>query len=115
MKLPLLLAVLALTSLAVLEAAPPALAIDQALKLAQEHLTGRGLAGEHFISSLTLEDSTVTGGEKYWFARWSPSIRLDDKSETGLRINLDGSLVRLTSGGRAATPARSAVGARSIR
>lgn len=114
MKLPLLLAGLAFTSLAVLEAAPPALAIDQALKLAQEHLAGRGLAGEHFISSLTLESFTITGRERYWFARWEPSIRLDQKSETGLRINLDGSLVRLTSGGRAGTPARSAVGARAI-
>lgn len=115
MKLPLLLAALAFATLPALEAAPPAIPIDQALKLAQDHLASRGLAGQHYIGSLTLEDSTLTGGKKYWFARWVPSIPDEKKAESGLRINMDGSLVRLMVGGRVEMPGRPSGGARAIR
>jgi hypothetical protein len=123
MKLPLALgAALALLT-ASLHAAPPAppqVPIDQALKLALDHLTERGLAAEHYIGSLTLEESTLSGGERYWYARWIPSIKLPDKSESGLRINMDGSLQRLVSGGpngtgRADNVGKRPVGARNIR
>lgn len=121
MKLPALLAALAFTSLSALHAEPPApaLAIDQALKLAMNHLAERGLAGQHYIGSLSLEDSTLTGGERYWVARWVPAIRADQKVESGLQIKMDGSLARLTSGGpsggRADAAGQRRVGARNIR
>ena len=121
MKLPALLAALAFTSLALLHAGPPApaLPIDQALKLAMDHLTERGLAGQHYIASLTLEDSTLTGGERYWLAHWVPAIRADQKVESGLQIKMDGSLARVASGGpnggRPDTSGVRRVGARSIR
>ena len=121
MKLPALLAALTLTSLSFLHAErpAPALAIDQALKLAMSDLADRGLAGQHYISSLTLEDSTLTGGERYWLARWSPVIRADQKVESGLQIKMDGSLARQVSagpnGGRPDSAGVRRVGARSIR
>jgi len=120
MKLTALLAALAFTSLAA-GAAPPALPIDQALKLAQDYLTERGLADAHYIGSLSLESVTLTGGETFWLAKWVPSIVADGKKESALRINMDGSLVRLTSGGTSGAAARSdapgvrRVGARNIR
>ena len=67
------------------------------------------------FGSLSLEDSTLSGSQQYWFARWVPSIPEDKKKESGLRINMDGSLVRLTSSPRPNAPGRAAVGARSIR
>src|SRR5260221_14682825 len=97
MKLPALFAGLAFVSLAA-EAAPPALPIDQALKLAQDYLSERGLADAHYIGSLSLESATLTGGEIFWLAKWVPSISADGKKESPLRINMDGSLVPLTSG-----------------
>ena len=119
MKVPALLAALALTSLTAFAADPPKVAIDQALKLAMDHLAERGLTGKHYISSLTLESSTLLGGETYWFARWTPSIRLDAKTESGLCISMDGKLTRSVSGGAAAarsgSPGRAPVGARNIR
>ncbi|MGB8168469.1 MAG: hypothetical protein WCF18_13310 [Chthoniobacteraceae bacterium] len=123
MKLPILLAFLTLSSIAALDAEPPAVPIEQALKLAMTHLADRGLAGQHYIGSLTLEDSTLTGGKRFWYARWEPSIRTENTKESGLRIDMDGSLSRLTSGGpgggsgggRADLPGQRRVGARSIR
>lgn len=98
MKFAALPAALAVMSLMAAHAAPPPVPIEQALKLAQEHLAGRGLAGAHYIDSLTLEGSSLIGGEKYWLIRWVPEIRTGDKTETALRINQDGSLVRLVTG-----------------
>lgn len=123
MKLPLVLGAVFAFALAAVDAAPPArpaVGIDQALKLALDHLTERGLAADHYIGSLTLEDSTLSGGERFWYARWIPSIRLEDKSENGLRINMDGSMARLTSGGpngggRPDNVGKRPVGARNIR
>lgn len=119
MKLPILLSVLAFTSLATAADPAPSLPIEQAVKLATTHLTERGLAGQHYIESLTLEDSSVTGGKRYWFARWMPSIKVDGKYESGLKIEMDGSLSRLTSavrgGGRPDNVGQRPQGARNIR
>ncbi len=97
MKIPALLVALALTSLSVCAAEKPVIPIDAALKTAMTHLAERGLADQHFIGSLTLEDTSIMGGKQYWFARWSPSIKLEGRTESGLRINMDGSLVRITA------------------
>lgn len=101
MKFIALTAAALLLGLGAVHAAPPKLPIDQALQLALDHLRSRGLAGEHYIASLTLEDSALLNGEKYWLARWAPAIRVDRKIESGLQIGMDGSLARITSGGPA--------------
>jgi hypothetical protein len=122
MKLPALLATLAFLPLLLLEAAPPAppaIPIEQALKLATDHLAERGLTGQHFISSLTLEDSALTGGERFWLARWVPVIKANDREESGLQIRMDGSVARQLSGGprgvRSDVAGQRRVGARSMR
>ena len=119
MKLPFLLAALAFTSLASAADPAPAIPIDRAVQLATAHLTERGLVGQHYIASLTLEDSSVMGGKRYWLARWMPSIKVDGKYESGLKIEMDGSLARLTSaargGGRPDSAGQRPVGARSLR
>lgn len=115
MKLRVLAFVIGLLALPALHAAPPEMPIDQALKLAQAHLAERGLAAGHSIDAVMLESASMTGKQRYWFARWAPSIKLDGRSELGLRINMDGSLVRLTSGGPAASAALRKGGVRSVR
>jgi|GEM_PF-1099575 len=104
-------------------AAPPApaIGIEQALQLAVSHLKDRGLTSAHQIISLTLEDSSITGGRQYWYARWLPSIKGDDKTtEPGLQISMDGSLARVVTGGasgagRPDNPGRRRFGSRDMR
>ncbi len=77
-------------------AAPPALPIDQAAALAQGDLRERGLSGQLYVASIGLELESLGRRVPYWYARWSQSIAGEEKKrETGLRINMDGSLVRM--------------------
>lgn len=78
--------------------AAPKLSAEQAAKLAQAHLKERGIAGQVFIRSITLEgDSQGNGG--YWTVKWSGEIAMDnEKKETGLQVSMDGSLARLVKG-----------------
>lgn len=79
--------------------AAPQISIDQAASLAQQHLKERGLDGNRFITSLALEKDSITRGNQYWYARWSESVKLEDKkTELGVRINMDGSVVRIVEG-----------------
>ncbi len=79
--------------------AVPTLTVDQAANLAQQHLKERGLAGSRYVASLVLEKEAMARGEQYWYARWSESVKLEErKKEVGLRINMDGSLVRIIDG-----------------
>lgn len=73
----------------------PRVSVDQAAGLAQGHLKERGLDGRVFVKALVLESTTVARGQTFWYARWSESVTTDDKKEVGLRINMDGSLVRV--------------------
>ena len=87
-----LIALLALASCAL--AAP--LPIETALGVAQKDLKDRGLAGQVSIVSLSLESGAIVGGKSYWFARWSQSIDIgEQRRESGLQINMDGSVVHL--------------------
>lgn len=79
--------------------AAPTVPIDQAAAVAQAHLRERGLEGSRFVSSLVLERESLGRGKHYWYARWSETVKLEgQKTEVGLRINMDGSLVRLIEG-----------------
>lgn len=79
--------------------AVPFLSVDQAANVAQQHLKERGLAGDRYVTSLVLEKDSVARGERYWYARWSESVKLEErKKELGVRINMDGSLVRIIEG-----------------
>ena len=75
----------------------PKLPVERAAALAQQHLKERGLDDRVFVRALLLETTTVARGQKYWYARWSESVVAGDeqKKEVGLRINMDGSLVRV--------------------
>jgi hypothetical protein len=75
----------------------PALPIDQALQLAQDHLKSRGLAGQHYISSLTLEKGLLVKGASVWYARWTPVIRDGDRQESGVYIRMDGTVTRVVA------------------
>jgi hypothetical protein len=79
--------------------AAPALSVEQAATLAQQHLKERGFGGSRYISSLALEKGSVTQGDRYWYARWSESVKLEEKqTELGIRINMDGTVVRVVEG-----------------
>lgn len=97
MKLPLLLLVFSLSLSIAAEAAPPALSVDRAAKIAQQQLTSRNLQGQHHVSSLALEKSSFTSKEVRWVAIFTPSIPLGDRKEIGVEIAMDGSVVRLVN------------------
>jgi hypothetical protein len=76
----------------------PALNIEAALKIAQDYLKSAAPSEPRFISSLSLENPTVTG-RSYWYARWSSPIINGAKGQVGLRIDMDGSLTKIVSEG----------------
>jgi hypothetical protein len=113
-----LLAALAVSALSASAAdAPPALTIDQALKIAQDYLQQHGAAADHQIVGLTLEKATMHS--IYWYARWSPSIVAENtRKETGLRIEMDGSITRFVTapgGGNELPVGQRPQGARNMR
>lgn len=77
------------------EQAAPTLSIEQALKIGQDYLHQKGLA-DRFVAGVTLEKATPS--TSYWWVRWSASIREGKKTETGLRVDMDGSITRFVSG-----------------
>jgi hypothetical protein len=93
-----LLTALALTAafgFTVAHAAPP-LSIDKALKIANEYLKENGRS-DTAITSITLTQTSITGGNVVWAIRWETPVLLSDtKRETGLEIGMDGSTARYT-------------------
>ena len=79
--------------------AAPAVGAAEAVKIAQEDLKQRGLAGQYHIMSLVLEPQDVRRLNFRWAVRWSDSIPLDaEKKELGLQIDMDGSVARVVRG-----------------
>ena len=79
-------------------AEPPRLSAEQALKIASGYLSEKGYAGAHYVSGLTLEATSLGARDFAWSVVWSPSVKLSDRLETGLRISMDGTLARIVSG-----------------
>lgn len=113
-----LTAVLAATSLSAFAAdKAPSLPIDQALKVAQDYLQKSGNPAGVQIVGLTYEQASLRSS--YWYAKWSHSVdAADNRKETGLRIDMDGTVTRFVTapgGGHEAPVGQRPVGARSIR
>jgi hypothetical protein len=87
----------ALLLTASIHAGPPAVTADKAAKLAQEQLVERGLAGQHYISSVTLERTSFTSKAVYWLVKFTPSISHGDRQELGVEVGMDGSVTRLVN------------------
>src|ERR1700693_486494 len=87
--LPLIIA-LAFTTLPAIAADDAAITIDQALKIAQDYLQKSG--ADRSIVGITLERSPLGSG--YWWAKWSSVISDGTHKESGLRIDMDGSITR---------------------
>jgi hypothetical protein len=117
MKSPLLslILALALSSLSALaDDKAPSLPIDQALKIAQDHLQKE--APDRSVVGLTLEQATFHSS--YWYAKWSSPIDDGPRKEIGLRIDMDGTVTRFVTGpggGHEPPPGQRPVGARSMR
>jgi hypothetical protein len=76
-------------------AAPP-LSIDKALKIANDYLKEQGRK-DTAITSITLSQTSLTGGTSVWAVRWETPVLLSDtKRETGIEIGMDGSTARYT-------------------
>jgi hypothetical protein len=89
--LSLLLAAVATTAFA-----EPQLPIDKAIKIATGYLKENGRDGS-FITSITLEPTTMASGPSVWAVKWNaPVVLSDTKRETGLEIAMDGSYARYT-------------------
>ncbi len=112
--LPLVVALAVSTFSAVAADNIPALPIDQALKIAQDHLQKGGV--DRAIVGLVLEQSTFKS--TYWYAKWSAPIEDGPKKEIGLRIDMDGTVTRFITGpggGHEPPAGQRPVGARSMR
>jgi hypothetical protein len=98
-RLSLLLVMLVLGTMPALRAADaaPTLTIDAALKIAQDYLKNASPSDPRFISALSLERTSMSGGASYWYARWSAPIIDSGKGQVGLRIDMDGSLTKVVS------------------
>ncbi|HSI11404.1 MAG TPA: hypothetical protein VK961_05145 [Chthoniobacter sp.] len=113
-----LTAVLAVTSLSAFAAdKAPNLPIDQALKIAQDYLQKSGNPSGVQIVGLTYEQASLRSS--FWYAKWSSSVDVDgSRKETGLRIDMDGTITRFVTGpggGHEPPPGQRPVGARSMR
>ena len=74
---------------------PPAFNAVAVAQLAQKDLEDRGLHTEIFIASIEYKGLL---GEPYWAVYWSkliPSQTSKGKKESGLKVKLDGSYLRL--------------------
>jgi len=72
----------------------PALDAVRAAKIATDYLSRLGPGAPHIVS-LTLEKSAIIRGRTSWIARWSRTVENEGDRELGLRVNLDGTSVRL--------------------
>ncbi|MEQ1851661.1 MAG: hypothetical protein ABMA01_08730 [Chthoniobacteraceae bacterium] len=107
---------LALTALAALAFTRPASAgeappvdVVRAAKIATDYLRTQGSNAPHIVS-LVLEKPALATGRPAWVARWSRPIPAEGEIELGLRVNPDGSIVRLVEGKSTAQKRRHPVG-----
>jgi hypothetical protein len=89
----LLVLCIALAFAAAVRAEPP-LSVQQALKIAQDYLKSEGLGDKHFISAIVLEKNVAIGNSLVWYVQWSPEVREDGRSESGIRIGMDGKIAQ---------------------
>jgi hypothetical protein len=77
--------------------APPPVSARQAVAIAEESLANRGLEKEIYIQSVTLERATILKARSFWFVKWSHSLPASNPKnrEIGVKVNMDGSAVRL--------------------
>ena len=95
----LLLSALSLLGAACLAQAAPVIPIDQAAAIAQKELKSRGLDSQIFVTSIGLTADGMANSEKYWYVRWSEAIKGEErKKEVGMKIKMDGTIVRLVEG-----------------
>jgi hypothetical protein len=74
----------------------PALPIDKALAIAQQHLKDAGHAGDTAIVSLAIERAALGSSKVHWYAKWSPPFPLDGgRKALGLEIAMDGTATRI--------------------
>jgi len=108
MKAPLLTAALYLGAGLTLRA-EPAVSAEQAIKIANETLKERSLAGQYWITGVTLEPTTLGKRESVWVVRWNAPISLEKaKRETGLEVGMDGTYARYVDK-TAVTPATAGI------
>jgi hypothetical protein len=108
------LALLFMAAPALADEKPPALPIDQALKIAQDYLQKHGATCA--IVGLTVERPTLHSS--YWYAKWSSPVTDGERKESGLRIDMDGTIARIVSaphGGYEPPVGQRPVGARNMR
>lgn len=77
--------------------AQPAVSAKQALQIAEEALTEKGVADSVYVASLALQTPSVVSRKAVWTVLWSslvPAVR-EGSWESGLQISMDGSVVHL--------------------
>lgn len=88
--------ILLFTAAAFADDAPPVTA-KQAVDLADQSLTDRGLRSTIYIESVSIQRVSMFSGKNYWFVKWShpiPAINPKNR-EVGMKVNMDGTCARL--------------------
>jgi hypothetical protein len=78
-------------------AAPPAVTVHKAVKLADDYLKGRGFQNSTYIASVSLESAVMFGPPQHWVVKWGKPIPEagTKKKESGVKVTLDGTLFRI--------------------
>jgi hypothetical protein len=84
-------------SLTALRAGAPPITAREALNIAEKNLAERGLDKKLFVTGVTLERDSMFNGKSYWFVKWSEPLPANNPNnrEVGIKVNMDGSAVRL--------------------
>jgi hypothetical protein len=70
--------------------------IENAIRIARDHLKKSGLAGQVSIGSATLETAGSRGAAPAWVVRWDAPLTVEgNQREVGLQVAMDGSSARL--------------------
>jgi hypothetical protein len=77
--------------------AGPAISLEQAAKIASDYLRENGYADQHHISSLALQQSSLTRSNLHWYARFTPSVKIEDRVTTGVQIDMGGNVTRVVA------------------
>jgi hypothetical protein len=92
-----LLGIIGVVTSGLCAAEAPPISARKALDIAEESLRDRGLTEKIFVAGVRLERSSVVGGYKFWFVKWSESLPASDprNREVGVKVYMDGRAVRL--------------------
>ncbi len=91
-----ILAILTVTSGLCFQAfAAPDVTLEQAVRIANEYLREHGQEQGRQLVSVTQEATSLTRSKLHWVVSWSPAFVADGRQQTGLQVEMDGTVARM--------------------